>query len=239
MSRTTPQETWELAQQRETEFWRDSKSFDQRMEQVIRRYAGALAEAGLRMTSGARILDVGSGPTCAARLLPRGDRTYLDPLMPLFLETHGRHLPVEGYRLRAVAEDIPRPDASFDCVVCLDVLDQVLDPQQSLAEFARVLKNTGVLLIGTATVEPASAALRSFFDSWCARVRPEVRPRYLTVHAVERMLGPRFAIEASWHVHREEDALLPSLHCDTWAFLCRPHSISVSQGCESHLACVR
>jgi hypothetical protein len=41
----------------------------------------------------------------------------------------------------------------------------VLDPQQSLAEIARVLKTTGVLLLGASTLAPASAALRSFFDS--------------------------------------------------------------------------
>jgi SAM-dependent methyltransferase len=233
---------WELAQEREAEFWRAPQSFDQRMEQVIQRYTGVLAEMGCRMTSGARILDAGSGPTCASRLLPRGTRTYLDPLMPLFLESHARHLPVEGERLCAVAEEIPRPDASFDCVVFLDVLDQVLDPQKSLAEIVRVLKSTGVLLLGTTTMAPASTALRSFFDDWCARTRPAVRPRYLTLPAVERLLEPQFVIEASWHVHREADALLPSLHCDTWAFLCRPQPLVRSNTSQQYsperIACV-
>lgn len=223
MSRTTPQDMWKLAQHREMEFWRAPASFDHRMSELIQRYAAVLAETGLRLPRGSRVLDVGSGPTCAARLLPCGTRTYLDPLMPLFLEAHARHLPVEGERLHAVAEEIPRPDGSFDCVVCVEVLDHVLDPQQSLAEISRVLNSAGVLLVGAVTVAPTSAALRRYFDSWRAGVRLDVRPRYLDLCALEQLLAPRFAVEASWHVHREVDALLPSLHCDTWAFLCRPH----------------
>jgi hypothetical protein len=88
-----------------------------------------------------------------------------------------------------------------------------------------VLKTTGVLLLGTSALAPASAVLRSSFDSWCARVRPDVRPRYLTLPDVERLLEPRFVIEAGWNVHRNADALLPSLQCETWAFVCRPRPV--------------
>ncbi len=42
---------------------------------------------------------------------------------------------------------IPVPDASFDAVLCTEVLEHVPDPVKALEEFARVLKKKGVLIL--------------------------------------------------------------------------------------------
>ncbi len=56
---------------------------------------------------------------------------------------YGLALPVAA----AAGEQIPLPDARFDLVTCLDVLEHVQQPDALLAELARVLRSDGRLLI--------------------------------------------------------------------------------------------
>jgi predicted O-methyltransferase YrrM len=51
-------------------------------------------------------------------------------------------------------EDIPVEDATFDAIVCNAVLEHVMDPEQVIAEFARVLKPGGVLYLGVPFMQP-------------------------------------------------------------------------------------
>lgn len=49
-----------------------------------------------------------------------------------------------------VAEQLPFPDRSFDAVVCVRVLHHIGDPRPAIAEFARVLRPGGVLVLEAA-----------------------------------------------------------------------------------------
>jgi ubiquinone/menaquinone biosynthesis C-methylase UbiE len=42
---------------------------------------------------------------------------------------------------------IPEPDASFDAIMCIEVLEHLPDPIQAIKEFSRLLKNNGNLII--------------------------------------------------------------------------------------------
>jgi SAM-dependent methyltransferase len=53
---------------------------------------------------------------------------------------------VDARLVRALAEDLPFPDASFDTVVSTLVLCTVADPRRALSEVARVLRPGGRLL---------------------------------------------------------------------------------------------
>jgi ubiquinone/menaquinone biosynthesis C-methylase UbiE len=42
---------------------------------------------------------------------------------------------------------IPRPDASFDAILCTEVLEHLTDPALALKEFGRLLKKGGILIL--------------------------------------------------------------------------------------------
>lgn len=60
------------------------------------------------------------------------------------------------YRV-GVGEDLPWPDASFDVVACVDVLEHVRDVDTVLAEAARVLRPGGWFLFDTINRNPLSS----------------------------------------------------------------------------------
>ena len=43
--------------------------------------------------------------------------------------------------------NIPEPDASFDAILCIEVLEHIPSPQDALREFARLLKPGGTLIL--------------------------------------------------------------------------------------------
>lgn len=57
------------------------------------------------------------------------------------------------------AENIPFDNNTFDVVYCSHVLEHVSDMQKALSEMYRVLKSTGVLIIGIPTAEMAKVNL--------------------------------------------------------------------------------
>ena len=86
-----------------------------------------------------RLLDVGCGEM---------------PYLPLF-ERHAREIvgldtwDNPRASLRGPIEAIPAPDASFDVVLCAQVLEHVDDPAQGVRELARVTRPGGRVLLST------------------------------------------------------------------------------------------
>jgi 2-polyprenyl-3-methyl-5-hydroxy-6-metoxy-1,4-benzoquinol methylase len=56
---------------------------------------------------------------------------------------------VEAELVRANLEALPFTDATFDLVLCTQVLEHLLDPQAGLRELARVTRRGGVLVLST------------------------------------------------------------------------------------------
>ncbi|NQT48846.1 MAG: class I SAM-dependent methyltransferase, partial [Chloroflexi bacterium] len=107
---------------------------------------------------------------CLQRWLPVGDKDVLDlgcgygPVSELLSELGARvcsvdidehsltnaRVYIQGDDISLVrnsAEDLAFKDKSFDCVVSFGVLEHVRDPERSLAECHRVLKDGAILLI--------------------------------------------------------------------------------------------
>lgn len=131
-----------------------------------------VAEALARITKGVpveRMLNLGSG---------EGD--YDRSLLPFCHElcacdinaddvAHARGLNAGLPRIRYAVEDaqaLTYPDAHFDVVTCLEVLEHVAEPRRVLSEIARVLRDGGsaVLTVPSerfpVTYDPINAALR-------------------------------------------------------------------------------
>ena len=102
---------------------------------------------------GAAVLDLGcAGGFMAEAIADRGAAvTGIDPAADAVAAARA-HAEATGRAITydtGVGEALPYPDATFDIVVCVDVLEHVSDLAQVLAEVARVLKPGGVFLFDT------------------------------------------------------------------------------------------
>jgi SAM-dependent methyltransferase len=105
------------------------------------------------LPAGTRLLDAGAG-----ELKNRQHCSHLTYLSQDFCQYEGARRGVnEGLqseswdtsRIDLVSDitAIPAPDASFDAVLCSEVLEHVSEPTHALDEFARLLKPGGVMIL--------------------------------------------------------------------------------------------
>ncbi len=105
-----------------------------------------MAEKAAQIAAGASVLDIGAG-TCPYRDL----FSHCDYKAHDFKRYEGEKLGgTSEYGNIDIISDIcaiPVPDASFDAVVCTEVLEHVPEPTSALREMARILKPGGRILI--------------------------------------------------------------------------------------------
>ncbi len=99
------------------------------------------------------ILDVGCGGGILSEEFARaGGRVVgIDPAIPS-LEAAGEHARAKNLSIQYLGgrgEQLPFEDASFDVVVCCDVLEHVDDPEKVISELARVAKPGGAVFFDT------------------------------------------------------------------------------------------
>lgn len=107
---------------------------------------------------GKSVLDVGcAGGFMAEALARRGAEVCgIDPAREAVAAAR-RHAHEAGLDIRydiGVGEALPHPDASFDAVVCVDVLEHVSDLPRVLGEIARALRPGGTFLYDTINRNP-------------------------------------------------------------------------------------
>ena len=95
-----------------------------------------------RYPAGYRLLDVGCGAMPYAALFPGADYVGLD------------FVPNPLARLEGRAEALPVEDASFDVVVCTQVLEHAEEPARVVAELRRATRPGGRVLASTHGVQP-------------------------------------------------------------------------------------
>jgi SAM-dependent methyltransferase len=114
---------------------------------------------------GGSVLEIGPGLRPTA---PVGSSTFIDA------STHAlSRLAARGGRVVPASEKLPFPDASFDAVLCFEVVEHVEDDTDLLEEIARVSRPGGMLILST----PIHASMWSPLDDACHHVRrdePEV-----------------------------------------------------------------
>jgi len=113
--------------------------------------------------AGLDLLEVGSGGGHVLRMFPRARLTALD-VSGAYLDLARENL--AGYDVRFVKGEVDRldlPAASYDRIICTEVLEHTVDPEAILAALARLLRPRGVAVI-TVPNDPAIAR-------WKQRIR--------------------------------------------------------------------
>lgn len=134
------------------------------------------------------ILDAGVGLGAILGAFPDNERHGVDVSLDYLERTTSRGINVSLARL----EDLPFPDASFDCVVSTDVLEHVIDFYGATKELVRVLKPQGYLVVRVPLEEDMKAYYDYYefkfvhlrrFDIWSLRLH------------FERLLGLQFVLD--------------------------------------------
>jgi SAM-dependent methyltransferase len=122
-------------------------------EWVIQREIAGFARASLGAFGRGQTLDVGCGEKPFAAFASRAVTSWVGFDVP-----ESASADVHGY-----AEGLPFPDASFETVLCTEVLEHVEKPQQVLHEIARVLRSGGHLILTTPFYWPLHEEPYDFF----------------------------------------------------------------------------
>jgi len=147
----------------------------------------ALERHGLR--PGMRLLDVACGTglvaAAAAEVLGSAEGiTCLDPSDGMLAIARGK---LGATFIQAGAEDIPLPDDSFDFLTVGYALRHFGDLDRAFAEFHRVLRPGGTLLILEAT-KPTSRAGAFLFRLYFGRIYPVLTRWFTGSHNAEKMM---------------------------------------------------
>lgn len=98
---------------------------------------------------GGKVLDVGCGPgVMAEALVDRGCSFWgVDPAAGMIDEATTAFGSTSAKFSVGSAESLDFPDAFFDAVICMGVLERIADDDAALAEMVRVLKVDGTLIV--------------------------------------------------------------------------------------------
>ena len=112
-----------------------------------------LPKQGMRPFTGLRMLDIGCGGGLVAEPLARlgASVTAIDPA-PENIGAARRHAEPQGLTIdyrACLAEDVVAANETFDCVVCLEVIEHVPDPAAFVAMVAKTVRPGGLLVLST------------------------------------------------------------------------------------------
>lgn len=193
---------WAQAQQFEYDEWKDNAAIlESEWQELVDKFGAMFPSIARRigLTANSTILDVGSMSTVPARLLGTGMITGLEPLAEKLGITGREKLPVVKM-VAARAEEMPFPDASFDCVVCRNVIDHTQDPASIIREIQRVLKPGGHFLLICYTYAP--------FITWAKNVSEKYKimrnvghPFAFTPPMLDQLVAGKFSIVERFTIH--------------------------------------
>ena len=112
---------------------------EQRRLAIIREMIGSGA--------GQQVAEIGSGGGHVLRMFPAARLTAID-VSEVFLDTARKNLTgFDATFIKGEIDKLDLPAASFDRIICTEVLEHTVDPKAILAAIARLLKPNGVAVI--------------------------------------------------------------------------------------------
>ena len=143
-------------------------------QSVLSRQRFALEMVQSAAPCGSRILDVGCGTgEMVAKLTERGYEAWGVDLAEPMIAYASRRYGSGRFRVGDI-EKIPFDDSMFDAVVCLGVIEYLVDDDQALKEIRRVLKPGGSAIVST----PSAISPLHFMDRVVGALVQAVRPLY-------------------------------------------------------------
>ena len=158
----------EKARGREADYVEAMRQRSARVRETLERVRAIPADA--------RVLEVGSGAHGLIFFFGTTRGVGVDPLA----DEYAALFPAWQHRARTIAaagEQLPFGDASFDVVLCDNVVDHAEDPGRITRELARVLAPGGLLYFTVNFHHPVYAAAARLHSAWnAAGLRFEVGP---------------------------------------------------------------
>jgi ubiquinone/menaquinone biosynthesis C-methylase UbiE len=213
---------WLSSQKHFSEIWRREDVLAKEQARRERLYLPLLQRHQAEIGAATRILELCCGPVCIARLIDKGERTYLDPMLDAYRRMYPGKLP-KGRHLALAAEKIPEDTHSFDIILCINGLDQMLNPELVLNEIERLLKPSGTLLVGMPVFPALLVRLRYFCERFFRPLRDESHPYSYSLPAFRRSLARHFDIVEELRLD-EASAIESRLLGSEYAFVCRHKS---------------
>lgn len=210
---------WLDSQKRLSEVWRQEDVLTREQARRERLYLPLLHRHHPAISAKTRILELCCGPVCTARLINKGEKTYLDPMLDTFRRMYPGKLP-KGRHLALAAEKVPEDTHSFDIVLCINGLDQMHNPELVLNEMERLLKPTGTLLLGTPVFPTLMVRLRYFCERFFRPLRDEAHPYSYSLPAFRRSISRHFDIVEELRLDEASASETRRLG-NEYAFVCR------------------
>jgi 2-polyprenyl-6-hydroxyphenyl methylase/3-demethylubiquinone-9 3-methyltransferase len=120
-------------------------------QEIVRHFA--LTSGGLRPFEGLSVLDIGCGGGLVSEPVARlgGSVTGIDPAAEN-IEAARRHASSQGLTIdyrASLVEDLVAEGRTFDCVLCLEVVEHVPDVAAFLATCAKLVRPGGLMILST------------------------------------------------------------------------------------------
>jgi ubiquinone/menaquinone biosynthesis C-methylase UbiE len=187
---------WSIYQKRVLAFWQHEKALKARRVFAKRYYLPLLKPLLADKSDDITILEIGSGPVCAAQYLEKGEVTYIDPLIDEYRRKYPGVMPENATYIAEMAENHVWQDKSFDMVLCLYTLSDVHNPELILNKTRHVLKDDGLFVVSI-DIWPSWLARLHFFLSRFVPVLPQFNRLYsYTYKGFTNTLKRHFDIES-------------------------------------------
>jgi len=135
-----------------------------------------LLETFQAIADDARVIEVGSGAHGLIFYFGAKSGVGIDPLAVSYRSLFPRWQNCAA-TIAAVGEQLPFPDASFDVVLCDNVVDHAESPTQIVAELVRILRPGGLLYFTVNVHHPVYAVAAGLHSGWRGLgIRYEIGP---------------------------------------------------------------
>ncbi|MDX8408589.1 MAG: class I SAM-dependent methyltransferase [Mariprofundales bacterium] len=183
---------WLHTQRKELARWTGKEMLEHEIASLKTRLLPLCAPHWAHLNSDSEILEVGSGPTCFSQWIAQGNKTFIDPLLEDFRRTYPGTIP-KGRYLTAPVEQIPLASHSIDCIICIDTMSFVQNPEIALSELNRLLDDNGLLILCAMYSSPLMARLHYIATRTLPLLFDYCRPYRFTLsamrHSIERHLS--------------------------------------------------